>query len=80
MNNYIIENYDVLKRTRNIRNQLLKETGKYILLYFPMAYEQQMISKAYRQELRDFINNNEIKRLAGEKVAWPVQARPARFY
>ncbi len=27
MNNYMIKNKDVLKRTRNIRNQLLKKTG-----------------------------------------------------
>jgi hypothetical protein len=32
-----------------------------------------MIIKAYRQELRDFINNNEIKILAGEKVEFPQQ-------
>jgi hypothetical protein len=32
-----------------------------------------MIIKSYRQELRDFINNNEIKILAGEKVEFPKQ-------
>jgi hypothetical protein len=30
-----------------------------------------MIIKTYRQELRDFINNNEIKILSGEKVDFP---------
>jgi hypothetical protein len=30
-----------------------------------------MIIKTYRQELREFINNNEIKILAGEKVDFP---------
>jgi hypothetical protein len=30
-----------------------------------------MIIKIYRQDLRDFINNNEIKILAGEKVDLP---------
>ena len=73
MNNYIVENKDLLKTIRNIRNQLLKETDKYFLIDFPIAYEQQMIIKAYRQELRDFINNNEIKILAGEKVDFPQQ-------
>ncbi len=29
--------------------------------------------KIYRQELRDFINNNETKILAGEKVEYPKQ-------
>ncbi len=32
-----------------------------------------MTIKAYRQELRDFINNNEIKILGGEKVEFPTQ-------
>ena len=72
MNNYIVENKDLLKTIRNIRNQLLKETDKYFLIDFPIAYEQQLIIKAYRQELRDFINNNEIKILAGEKVEFPT--------
>ena len=73
MNNFIIENKDLLKTIRNIRNQLLKETDKYFLIDFPIAYEQQLIIKAYRQELRNFINNNEIKILAGEKVQFPQQ-------
>ena len=73
MNNYIVENKDLLKTIRNIRNQLLKETDKYFLIDFPIAYEKQLIIKAYRQELRDFINNYEIKILAGEKVAFPQQ-------
>ena len=73
MNNFIIENKDPLKTMRNIRNQLLKETDKYFLIDFPIAYEKQLIIKAYRQELRDFINNNEIKILAGEKVEFPQQ-------
>jgi hypothetical protein len=73
MNDYIINNAHFLKRARNIRNELLNKTDKYFLIDFPIAYEQQMIIKAYRQELRDFINNNEIKILAGEKVEFPQQ-------
>ena len=61
------------KRAWNIRNELLNKTDKYFLIDFPIAYEQQMIIKTYRQELRDFINNNEIKILAGEKVEFPQQ-------
>ena len=72
MNNFIIKNKDLLKTIRNIRNQLLKETDKYFLIDYPIAYEQQMIIKKYRQDLRDFINNNEIKILAGEKVEFPT--------
>ena len=32
-----------------------------------------MIIKKYRQDLRNFINENEIKILAGEKVEFPKQ-------
>jgi len=70
-NNYIPNNEHFLKRARNIRNELLNKTDRYFLIDYPIAYEQQLIIKAYRQELRDFINNNEIKILAGEKVNFP---------
>ena len=73
MSNYITNNEHFLKRARNIRNELLNKTDKYFLIDFPIAYEQQMIIKEYRKTLRDFINNNEIKILAGEKVDFPQQ-------
>ena len=73
MNDYIINNAHFLKRARNIRNELLNKTDKYILSDYPITLEKQMIIKTYRQDLRDFINNNEIKILAGEKVEFPQQ-------
>jgi hypothetical protein len=73
MNNYIPDNKHFLKRYRNIRNELLNKTDRYFLIDYPIAYDKQMIIKQYRQDLRDFINNNEIKILAGEKVEWPEQ-------
>ena len=72
-NNYIPNNEHFLKRARNIRNELLNKTDRYILSDYPITLEQQMIIKTYRQDLRDFINNNEIKILAGEKVDFPPQ-------
>ena len=72
MNDYIINNAHFLKRARNIRNELLNKTDKYILSDYPITLEKQMITKVYRQDLRDFINNNEIKILAGEKVEFPT--------
>ena len=72
-NNYIPNNEHFLKRARNIRNELLNKTDRYFLIDYPIAYEQQMIIKKYRQDLREFINNNEIKILAGEKVEFPKQ-------
>ena len=71
MNDYIINNAHFLKRYRNIRNELLNKTDRYFLIDYPIEYEKQMIIKKYRQDLRDFINNNEIKILAGEKVDFP---------
>ncbi len=73
MNNYIPDNKHFLKRYRNIRNELLNKTDKYFLIDYPIAYDKQMIIKQYRQDLRDFINNNEIKILAGEKVEFPKE-------
>ena len=70
-NNYIPNNEHFLKRARNIRNELLNRTDRYILSDYPITLEQQMIIKTYRHELREFINNNEIKILAGEKVDFP---------
>jgi len=73
MNNYMPDNKHFLKRYRNIRNELLNKTDRYFLIDYPIAYDKQMIIKQYRQDLRDFINNNEIKILAGEKVEFPQQ-------
>jgi hypothetical protein len=72
-NNYIPNNEHFLKRARNIRNELLNKTDRYFLIDFPIEHEKQMIIKKYRQDLRDFINENEIKILAGEKVEFPQQ-------
>ncbi len=71
-NNYIPDNKHFLKRARNIRNELLNRPDRYILIDFPIEYEKQMIIKKYRHELRQFINDNEIKILAGEKVEFPT--------
>ena len=73
MNDYITNNAHFLKRYRNIRNELLNKTDRYFLIDFPIEYEQQLIIKKYRKDLREFINNNEIKILAGETVSWPEQ-------
>ena len=73
MSNYIPNNEHFLKRARNIRNELLNRTDRYFLIDYPIAYEQQMIIKTYRQDLREFINNNKERILNGEKVDFPEQ-------
>jgi hypothetical protein len=38
MNNFVNENKNLLKRYRNIRNELLNKTDKYFLIDFPIEY------------------------------------------
>jgi hypothetical protein len=71
MSSYIPNNEHFLKRARNIRNELLNKTDRYFLIDYPIAYEQQMIIKTYRQELRDFINNNKDIILTGQILDFP---------
>jgi hypothetical protein len=71
MSNFIPNNEHFLKRARNIRNELLNRTDRYLLSDYPITLEQQMIIKTYRQDLREFINNNKEKILNGEKVDFP---------
>ena len=72
-NSYIPNNEHFLKRARNIRNELLNRTDRYVLSDYPISLEQQMIIKLYRQDLRQFINDNKEKILNGEKVEFPTQ-------
>lgn len=72
-NNYIPNNEHFLKRARNIRNELLNRTDRYFLIDYPISAEQQIIIKQYRQELRDYINENKEKILNGEKIDFPKQ-------
>ena len=73
MNSFIPNNEHFLKRARNIRNELLNRTDRYILSDYPISLEQQMIIKAYRQDLRNFINDNKERILNGEKIDFPTQ-------
>ena len=61
-------------RARNIRNELLIKTDRYMLQDYPNLTPEQLTSiKSYRQELRDFINANKEKLLKGENVTFPPQ-------
>ena len=71
MSSFIPNNEHFLKRARNIRNELLNRTDRYFLIDYPIAYDQQMIIKTYRQELRDFINNNKDIILTGQILDFP---------
>ena len=73
-NSYIPNNEHFLKRARNIRNELLNKTDRYFLIDYPISLEQQMIIKTYRQDLRNFINDNKEKILNGEKIEFQKQS------
>ena len=46
---------------RNQRNQLLTKTDKYLLQDFPISLENKMAILTFRQQLRDFMNLDEVK-------------------
>jgi hypothetical protein len=70
----VINNEHFLRRARNIRNELLNKTDKYILQDYPNLTQEQLNTiKVYRQTLRDFININKDKFLNGQVVDFPQQ-------
>ena len=73
MSSFIPNNEHFLKQYRNIRNELLNKTDKYILSDYPITLEQQTQIKLYRQELREFINSNIELILTGAKIEYPKQ-------
>jgi hypothetical protein len=73
MSNILTSNDHFLKRARNIRNELLNKTDRYFLIDYPIEYEKQMIIKTYRQDLRNFINENKDLILAGNnEIKFPI--------
>ena len=73
MSNFVPNNEHYLKRARNIRNELLNRTDRYILSDFPITDEQKQEIILYRQTLRSFINENKDKILTGVIVDFPEQ-------
>ena len=73
MSKYIPNNEHFFKKAHNIRNELLNRTDRYLLSDYPITLEQQMIIKTYRQELREFINNNKEKISNDDKIDFPTQ-------
>ena len=49
---------DTINHLKKIRNELLQQTDKYLLLDYPTTPEQLEIIKKYRQDLRYFTQNN----------------------
>jgi len=56
-------NEHFLIRNRNMRNELLNQTDKYLLYDYPITEEQKEEVIIYRQSLRNFINDNKDKYL-----------------
>ncbi len=73
MSDYIPNNEHYLKRARNIRNELLNRTDKFILSDYPITEEQKQEIILYRQNLRSFINDFKDIILTGVIVDFPKQ-------
>jgi hypothetical protein len=69
MSNIITSNEHFLKRARNIRNELLNKTDRYMLEDYPNLTQDQLKSiKDYRHALREFININKENILTNGKT------------
>ena len=69
MSNIITSNEHFLKRARNIRNELLNKTDRYMLEDYPNLTPEQLKSiKDYRHTLREFININKENILTNGKT------------
>ena len=74
MSSFLTSNEHFLRRARNIRNELLLKTDRYMLEDYPNLSPEQLTSiKAYRHALREYININKDKILNGEKIDFPDQ-------
>ena len=72
----ITNNEHFLKRAKNIRNELLMRTDRYMLQDYPNLTPDQLKEIInYRQSLRDFINENKDKFLNGEQIDFPKQPK-----
>jgi len=59
----ITSNEHFLIRNRNLRNELLNQTDRFMFNDAPITEEQKQEMIIYRQKLRDFINENKSKYL-----------------
>ena len=74
MTSFLTSNEHFLKRARNIRNELLNKTDRYMLEDYPNLTPEELKSvKEYRQALRDYINVNKENILNGQKIDFPTQ-------
>jgi len=53
--------YTNLFLIRNIRNQLLADSDKYLLFDYPISSNNLILVKDYRQKLRDYMDIPEVK-------------------
>ena len=75
MSNIITSNEHFLKRARNIRNELLNKTDRYMLEDYPNLTTEELTEiKKYRHALREFININKENILTnGQTPDFPQQ-------
>ncbi len=73
MGDFVPTNEHYLKRARNIRNELLNRTDRYLLSDYHITDEQKQEIILYRQNLRSFINDFQDIILKGVIVDFPKQ-------
>jgi len=75
MSNILTSNEHFLKRARNIRNELLNKTDRYMLEDYPNLTPEELSEiKKYRHALREFININKENILTnGQTPDFPQQ-------
>jgi len=67
----IEDNFITLIFKRENRNQLLKETDKYLLPDFNITPENLELIKSYRQELRDYTKHDDFINYNGSNIIFP---------
>jgi len=72
-------NQHFLIRNRNMRNELLNQTDKFLLSDYPISEEQKQEMINYRQILREFINLNKSKYL-DEGINFIEFPKPPTFF
>jgi len=72
-------NQHFLIRNRNMRNELLNQTDRFLLSDYPITEEQKQEIIIYRQTLRDFININKDKYLI-DGISFVEFPTPPEFF
>jgi len=71
-----IDEWNIIMGKRMMRDQLLKESDKYMLLDYPISSNNLELVKQYRQELRNYMNMPEIINYNSNVIIPPMPLFP----